>query len=126
MADAFRDAHARLEQALAGALEMVAEVGTPAEIERLIRLLIKHKIVTEMLLDVIGTEAAYGQAASITKPSNQPLPLAPSNPTEDSGSTHAPEVDEDVGSSRPAPEISEKVGGTSNAPDIADGVVEEL
>ncbi|NRD76874.1 hypothetical protein HPT25_05125 [Bacillus sp. BRMEA1] len=55
MADPIREALARLEQALAGALERVTVIGTPAEIERLVRLIIKHKIVMELLLDKIET-----------------------------------------------------------------------
>jgi hypothetical protein len=53
MADSLRDAFARLEQALAEALETVTAVGATKDIEKFGNLLTQKRIVTEMLLDKI-------------------------------------------------------------------------
>jgi BclA C-terminal domain len=58
---AFSDVLERLENALAGSLEVVNANGTPAQIERLIRLLIKKEIVLELLLENVNAfQEAYG------------------------------------------------------------------
>jgi hypothetical protein len=51
MGDSLRDALGSLEQAVAGALETVTMIGTPADIEKVVGLLIQKKIVTEMLIE---------------------------------------------------------------------------
>src|SRR3954464_11861425 len=81
---AFRDALARLEQALAGSLEVVNLRGTPDQIERVIRLLIKKEIVMELLLDEIGPGVSYGtfwQSQFLTVPFNQPFSFNNTGPT---------------------------------------------
>ncbi len=80
MADAFRDALPRLEQALTEALERVTAVGTPAEIESLIKLLIKKKIVTEMLLDKIETLEAYDHFGPLSSSIRSDSQIHPSEP----------------------------------------------
>jgi hypothetical protein len=65
MAESCRDALESLEQAIAGALETVTAVGTSAEIERIVRLLMQKKLVTEMLLDKIDALAGY---SSLSQP----------------------------------------------------------
>ena len=59
MADSFREAISRLEQAMAGALETVTAVGTPAEIEKIVRLHNRQTIVTDMLLEKVVTLSAF-------------------------------------------------------------------
>lgn len=58
MEDSLRDALTSLEEALAEALEAVTAIGTPADIEKLVRLLAQKRIVTEMLLEKIDMVTA--------------------------------------------------------------------
>ncbi len=88
MVNAIHEAHAKLDLALAGALERVTEIGTTAEIERLINLMVKMKIVMELVHDkicAIDISVNLEQTAPIEEPVNQPVPLEPSGQTEDTG-----------------------------------------
>jgi hypothetical protein len=60
MGDSLRDALASLEEAVAEALEAVTAIGTPADIEKFVRLLSQKKIITEMLIEKVDMLEADG------------------------------------------------------------------
>jgi hypothetical protein len=78
------DIIARMEGALAGALEAVTERGTPEQVERILNLLIKKEIVLEQLLDKFKSKVAYGtfwQDNFLRVPINQPFAFNHTGPT---------------------------------------------